>query len=167
MLTPVVLNGLLFGGVFSVFFTLVLLVIGRVNPEMMLQDYPPDVRAKHGPMSARAKRQRLLLFPFFFGGMIAISAWSVVALKQTLGLVTFGDVFLSALVMMLTFNVYDLLVLDWLMMIKLQPKFAILPGTEGLAGYNDFGFHLHGFKIGLVWSVGLALVLAGIAAFFA
>lgn len=37
---------------------------------------------------------------------------------------------------------FDLLVMDWLFFVTLQPKRIILPGTEGAAGYKDYGFHL-------------------------
>ena len=164
MLTPVMQNGLVFGGWMCVMFTTFLAVVGFVNPEIMLGDYPPDVRAKYGPQSERAKRQGAVIMPLFFVALIALFTASVLSLKQAVGTLTFADVFLSALVTMLTFNVYDLLVLDWLMFVKWQPKFAVLPGTEGMAGYSDLMFHFRGFLIGLVWSVGLALVVAGVTA---
>ena len=167
MLTPVVQNGLVFGGWLCVLFTVVLAVVGLVNPEMMLGDYPPDVRAKYGPQSERAKRQGRVLLPVFVVALVSLFTASVLSLKQAVGDLTFGDVFLSALITMLTFNVYDLLVLDWLMFVKWQPRFVVLPGTEGMAGYSDMRFHVRGFLIGLVWSVGLALVVAGVTALLA
>ncbi len=166
MLTPVVQNGLVFGGWLCLMFTAFLAVIGLVNPEIMLGDYPPDVRAKYGPKSERAKRQGAVMVPIFMLALVGLFTASVLSLKQAVGVLTFGDVFLSTLVSMLTFNVYDLLVLDWLMFVKWQPKFAVLPGTEGMAGYSDMLFHVRGFFIGLVWSVGLALVVAGVTALF-
>ena len=39
-----------------------------MNPEILLNDYPPDVRKKHGPMSERSKRQRVSV-------AIVIGAW--------------------------------------------------------------------------------------------
>jgi hypothetical protein len=47
-------------------------------------------------------------------------------------------------------------------MIILKPKFAILPGTEDMAGYNDFGFHVRGFGIGTALSLAAGGITAGV-----
>lgn len=60
------------------------------------------------------------------------------------------------------FNLLDWLVLDWLICIKIRPGFMILPGTEGLAGYADYGFHFRGFLIGIVISLLISLLFAAI-----
>jgi hypothetical protein len=33
-------------------------------------------------------------------------------------------------------NLLDLLLLDWFVLMTLRPRFMILPGTEGMAGYE-------------------------------
>jgi hypothetical protein len=45
----------------------------------------------------------------------------------------------------------------------LRPRFMILPGTEGLAGYRDYRFHFQKFINGMGLTVVLGLVIAGIA----
>jgi tetrahydromethanopterin S-methyltransferase subunit B len=40
----------------------------------------------------------------------------------------------------------------------------ILPGTEGLTGYDDYGFHFRGFLIGIVISLLVSLLLAAVVA---
>ncbi len=49
--------GLLWGTVFGVVFTIAMLIIGHVNAEMILNDYPPDIREKFGPMSEKTRTQ--------------------------------------------------------------------------------------------------------------
>lgn len=71
-------------------------------------------------------------------------------------------VFLSTFISLLVFNLFDLLVLDWLIFNTLQPKMIILPGTEGMAGYKDYAFHFHGFVIGLAFCLVGGLISAGI-----
>jgi hypothetical protein len=61
-----------------------------------------------------------------------------------------------------TFNLIDLLVLDWLVFNTLQPKFVILPGTDGMAGYKDYLFHLRGFLIGTMICVIAAVLTTGL-----
>jgi hypothetical protein len=53
-------------------------------------------------------------------------------------------------------------ILDWLIFCTLTPKFAILPGTEGLAGYKNYAMHFKGFLIGTALSVIVSLLIAGI-----
>ena len=62
----------------------------------------------------------------------------------------------------MTFNVFDLVVLDYLVFIKVRPSFVVLPGTEGMEAYDDLSFHLAAFRKGL----GLGAVPSLIVAFF-
>ena len=55
-----------------------------------------------------------------------------------------------------TFNVLDCFVFDWCL-VYCQPRFVVLPGTEGMAGYRNYWFHFQGFL------VGVPIVLAGSA----
>jgi len=57
------------------------------------------------------------------------------------------------------FNVVDLLLLDW-PLVAVVPRFMVLAGTEGSAGYKDYGFHFRGFLVGVV----LILVASGLMA---
>jgi hypothetical protein len=46
------------------------------------------------------------------------------------------------------FNVVDWLILDWFMFCTLTPRLVVIPGSEGLAAYKDYGFHFRGFLHG-------------------
>jgi hypothetical protein len=70
--------------------------------------------------------------------------------------VTFAAAFAHFAIMFGTFNLLDWLVLDR-GLVHWQPRFAVLPGTEGMAGYGDYWFHFRGFLIGI------PIVLAGSA----
>lgn len=54
----------------------------------------------------------------------------------------------------------DLVVLDWLIFVRSRPRFIVLPGTEGMAGYKDYFFHLKGFLVGVVLSAAVSLATA-------
>jgi hypothetical protein len=75
--------------------------------------------------------------------------------------------FLTALVhlfvMFSLFNLVDLLILDW-PLVAMRPSFIVLPGTEGLAGYRDYGFHFRGFLIGTVLVLVTSVLIAGVIA---
>jgi hypothetical protein len=116
------------------------LVLGslRYNPEMWLQDYPPDVKAKFGPMSERARReQRIFLVPFFVT-FFSIPLRSAQRLKaKNGGALSFKAAFVHCFLLYELFVLFDTFVID-LGLVKLQPKWMVLPGTEGMAGYKDF-----------------------------
>lgn len=135
------------------------------NPEIWLNDYPPDVREKFGAPSERTVRQRRVFSVVFFGALLALLALSVGRLPQVTGRpLNFVDVFLNLFTIFMVSNLVDLLVFDWLIAVTLRPKFMILPGTEGMAGYRDYAFHFWAFLRGTAGGlVGMAL-LAGIIA---
>jgi len=58
------------------------------------------------------------------------------------------------------FNIFDLIILDWLFFCTVQPRSMVLPGTEGMAGYRDYRFHFIGFLKGLGFSAVGGLLIA-------
>lgn len=159
---PLVTHALGFGLVLSAILFGLLLGVLRFNPEIMLNDYPPDVRAKWGPMTERTKRQRVLVAGLLFLVGLGIVAWSL----QTLpGLawrdLTFAAAFAHFAIMFGTFNVLDWLVLDCAL-VYWQPRFVVLPGTDGMAGYRDYWFHFRGFLIGIPIVLGVSALMAAI-----
>ena len=62
----------------------------------------------------------------------------------------------------MTWNVVDLLIVDWLIVCTIRPKVIVPPGTENCAGWKDYGFHFKGFLHGSVYMSLFALVFAGI-----
>jgi hypothetical protein len=164
-LWPIVNHAFAYGVILStVLFTLVL-GLTRINPEIMLKDYPPDIQAKHGPMSERSKRQRLpvaVVFVAVLLGIVTLSFQGVTTNPE--GDILFIAAFIHLFVMFSVFNLLDWLVLDWLIVVTIRPSFIILPGTEGLAGYADYGFHFRGFLIGMVITLLASLLVAGVVA---
>ncbi|MCB9422871.1 MAG: nitroreductase [Ardenticatenaceae bacterium] len=135
------------------------------NAEMWLNDYPPDIKEKFGPMSDKAKKQGLIVaIPFFFimvGGII----WSNLRLRKANG----GHLgrkaaFLNAFALIFSGWFYDLTILDWLIFVKVTPSFVVLPGTEGMAGYDDYGFHLREHMRALPFLALGALIIAFLTA---
>lgn len=149
-----------FGVVLSAIVFPLLLVAMWPNPEIMLNDYPPDVKAKWGPMSERTKRQRAPVALGLLVVGVAIVAWSLQTLPAAITRdLTFTSAFAYFAVMFMTANVLDCFVVDWAL-VYVQPKFFILPGTEGMSGYRDYWFHVLGFFIG----VPIVLAISAIAA---
>ena len=156
-------HGIFYGLILSVLFTLVLLGAVKVNPEIMLNDYPPDVKKFYGAeRNPKTRGERRIFSLLFLAALFGVLCYSMVNLGQSAAL-NFQTLFVLVFVEVFTFNLWDLLVIDWLIFNTLQPKFIFLPGTESLAGYKDYYFHFKGFLIGIIFSLVSALVLAGIA----
>jgi len=156
-------HSLLYGAILSALLSALFLAAARLNPEIMLRGYPPDIKAKYGPPGEKTMQFRkpmaFLLFVILFGTLIL----SIVRLSAVSGEpLTFTAVFLSTFIVLLTFNLVDLVIIDWLVFVTLQPKFIILPGTEGMAGYKDYGFHFKAFLRGTMLCLVASLVMAGI-----
>jgi hypothetical protein len=94
----------------------------------------------------------LLVFPFF-------------AVAQ-LGETSFWALFLHAFGVVWAFNVWDWLVLDWLLFCTITPKWFVIPGSEGHPAYKDYAFHFRGFLIGTGFSLALGLIVAASIYFF-
>ena len=163
-MTELISNAFLYGLLLSLVLGIVMLLSFFIAPDMWVGDYPPDIKEKYGEMSPRAKRFRPLIALLFFGSVIVIVMLSLRALQLMAQRdVSFWDYFLSAFVTLMVFNLFDLLIADWLVFVKIRPKAIVLPGTEGMAGYDDFGFHFRGFLVGIAFSAVAALVFALIA----
>ena len=157
LMWPIVTHAVEFGLILSAVLFGLLVVVLRVNPEIMLNDYPPDIRAKWGPMSERTKRQRVPVAVAFLAAILGIVAWSVESLPAVVARdVTFAAAFAHFAIMFGTFNLLDWVVLDCGLVLW-QPRFGVLPGTEGMAGYGSYWFAFRGVLIGI------PIVLAGSA----
>lgn len=136
------------------------------NAEIWLQDYPPAIQEKYGrPKSPQAKRESILFgIPFFlvlFGGIIRSNQ----ALKKgNGGHLPFMVAFKNAFGLLLFFWVYDVVIVDWLIMMTFKPDFVVLPGTEGMPEYEDYMFHVRTALPVLPALVVMALVLALVTA---
>lgn len=157
--------GITYGLLLSAVLTVLILGSLCINPEMWAHDAPPDIKARIGPISERAKRQRTLFAFPFFGALLAILVAALIQLRTLAG----GDlVFLPTLLMLYTmlmvFNLVDLLVIDWLIIETIRPKAFELPRLGDLAQVRHYGFHLRGFLIGSVGLLVMSLLIAVVAA---
>jgi len=160
--SPLLLHALAWGLALSAYMTAVIFVLARIDLTMWLNDYPPDVRERFGPMSAESRRRGYLL------GLPAMAAGLAIAVIGTLRAgggeepLGFGASFLHMFVVMTVFNLVDLIVLDWLVFVRIRPRFLVLPGTEDCVGYDDDAFHFVAFLKGTVLITVLSALVAAI-----
>ena len=159
----VFLNGaLVCGVVLSVVLMAIMLISAVIAPDMWVGDYPPAIKEKFGPMSGRASRLRPYVAAAFFLAVLAVPLIGLVSLQSTLGPITFLAALAFSSLVLLVFNVFDLLVLDWLLFCTIQPRPMVLAGTEGMAAYRDYRFHFVGFLKGLGFCAIGGIVIASI-----
>lgn len=153
---------LLHGAIQSFLLSIVLLLIGLKNPRMMLQDYPKSIRDAVPPKTKEEKR--LMIFygvPF----ILIFIAYPIYAAWDMSSTASFSETFLFIWGVMLFSNLYDLLILDWLVVCTITPRWVMIPGTEGNRGYKDYLFHFIGFLKGIVITLTMALVSAAVLKF--
>jgi hypothetical protein len=73
---------------------------------------------------------------------------------------TFVHLFFHAFGVVFFFNLFDWLLLDWLVFCTLTPRRVVIPGTEGMAGYKDYGHHFRAFLVGTLLALGAGLTMA-------
>jgi hypothetical protein len=145
------------GALLSVVASTYLLVLLRFNPRIFLGHYPKEIREIVPPKSEKERRTSI-----FLGLLIAAPFGSALLWRTaTLGSHSFWDLFAYAFGVLFLFNLVDLLILDWLIVCWVKPRWVILPGTEHIAIPNPY---LHHFKEFLLGTVGLVTVGLAIAA---
>jgi hypothetical protein len=134
-----IVDGLLLGAGFT------LVAVGSLwlDARIWIEDYPPDIQAAAGaaaeaplPLQLAAA---LVLFSLLLGGII-YSNW--LASREHGWALGFKSVFVHTLALSWVVNLVDVVVVDWLVFVTIQPEFVVLQGTRGLAGYSDYWFHL-------------------------
>ncbi|WP_220198018.1 hypothetical protein [Ktedonospora formicarum] len=149
MLFPI----LLYGIPASLLLSAIIVGMGLVNPRLMLRSYPKDVRAAVPPQTDQEKRQTLYWSIPFWLCLLSFPVAAALSTKGAQGNAV--EIFLSAAGTIFLFNLVDWLILDWLIVCTITPRFMVLSGTEGMAGYKNYGMHFRGFLIG----TGLAAVI--------
>ncbi|MEX2161315.1 MAG: hypothetical protein WD751_05305 [Anaerolineales bacterium] len=154
---------LLDGGLMTAAFMTLVVLVAVYKPRLFLnkEDLPADIMAAVPPKTEAEKRQAVLLgiplFTILIGGML-YSTYTFY-LQSGSG---FFALFLHALIIILTIAISDLVLLDWLVLNTITPKWVVFPGTEGFAGYKDYGFHLRAHLKALPAQVLGAAITAGL-----
>ena len=135
----------------------------RANPRIWLNDFPPAIRQAVPPQTEAEKRQSLIWgLPFLamlLGGPLVSNA---ILDHQRGGSASLVTLTINGFGVALFFNVVDLLIVDWLVLCRFTPRFLVIPGTEGMAGYKDYGHHFRGFVIGVGVSALLGVLTAAV-----
>lgn len=112
-------------------------------------------------MSPADKRQRLAVAIPLLVLMLGLPLYSSLRLRwRNGGSLAFASAFVNAYGVFALANLFDLVAIDYLLIVRLRPDFVLLPGTAGMAEYGDVGFHLRGFVKGLGFGLLYSIVAA-------
>jgi hypothetical protein len=144
-----------------------LLVMVSTSPRVWgYSDYSDEIKAKV-PAQTREERRlaTIIAIPwmlFAFG----YPFYSTYLLKSDLGgEIPFWIAFLNVLALVTAATLGDLVILDWLIINKITPRFVIMPGTER-ADYQDFTHHYRAHARAAVFLVLICFVYASAVWFF-
>ncbi len=125
-------------------------------------DYSKAIKDK---VPLQTNREKLLAtivgLPWFLFAL-GFPIFSTYVLKSKLGNeIPFWMAFLNLFLLVLLATLGDLLILDWLVVSKITPKFVIIPGTVE-EDYKDFSQHFKRHAKAAVVQILICLFIAGI-----
>ena len=162
-----IIKTLLDGLILSVIASIFLVIILRINPRLFLQDYPEEIQSQVPPKTDSEKRQSIIAGIPFLALLFAVPFISTLTLQRQFGgYLPFLQLFLNAFGVGFIFNLVDLILLDWIMFCTFTPKFLVIPGTEGMEAYKDYGYHFRASLIGTVISVVAGFGITGLVILF-
>jgi hypothetical protein len=158
--THLITHGLLFALVVDGYLLLVMIL---TSPRIWgYNDYPEVIKNKVPPQTKSEKRLATLIGVPWFIFVVGFPVFSTYALKSQLGNeIPFLIAFLNVFVLLLLATLGDLVILDWLIVSKITPKFVIIPGSEA-ADYKDFSHHYKAHAKATLGLILVCVILAGI-----
>jgi hypothetical protein len=156
----IVTQGLFYGVIVTGYLFLTMIAL---SPRVWgYQDYPEAVKSK---VPAQTKKERTIAWIIglpWFVFVAGFPVFSTLALKSRLGgEISFLTALLNVLFMFLLATLGDLVLLDWLLISKITPRFVIIPGSDR-EDYKDFSHHFKGHAKAAIPTVMIGLLIAGV-----
>jgi len=164
VLTHALTHGLLFALVVNGYLLVMMLT---TSPRVWgYADYSEAIKAKVPPQTREERRLALIVGLPWMVFTLGFPIFSSYVLKSRLGgELPFWTAFLNVFILVLLATVGDLVILDWLIVSTITPKFVIIPGTDK-ADYADFSHHYRGHARAVVPLLLVCAVIAGVVWYF-
>ena len=155
-------DGGLLALVFCVYFPLLL----RYNPRFARRDLPKDIREAVPPLTKKEKREAVFFFtPVLILALVIPFVSTLRFSRQNPEEVSFLWLFLNAYGILLIANLAELILVDLLLLCTITPKWLVIPGTEGMAGYKDYAHQVKAHLRGAGLMALISLMIAAIVFF--
>ncbi|MBZ0288861.1 MAG: hypothetical protein K8I30_14690, partial [Anaerolineae bacterium] len=132
---------------------------------LWLQDYPAEIRAKVPPLTLAEKRQRGVVGVLVVAVFVLPVLWSLSQLEAANGgSLPYLTAFVHAFLVLNIGNLFDAVVIDFLIIAVFKPRFVVLAGAEDMTHlFRDWNKHIGDYLKGIIFCAIMALVIALIA----
>ena len=164
VLTHALTHGLLFALVVNGYLLVMMLT---TSPRVWgYADYSEAIKAKVPPQTREERRLALIVGLPWMVFTLGFPIFSSYVLKSRLGgELPFWTAFLNVFILVLLATVGDLVILDWLIVSTITPKFVIIPVTDK-ADYEDFSHHYKAHARAVVPLLVVCIIFAGVVWYF-
>lgn len=140
-------TSILHGIIICIPFSIFVLISFLWHPRLWLHSLPKDIAGMVAPKTNRERMlTRYLLLPIYLLILPGLSVASVVYLSilyQTD--YSYLEIFIHIYIIWITVHLWDLLIIDGLFLLLINPCNPPIRGSEGAKGWKDFGFHFREF----------------------
>ena len=144
--------------IWSIIWVIMVSISVRIFPFTIEHDYPKDVREIANIQKPSKKHKKL--------GIIIFGLLIVFAILEYRGQeLSFRKIFIHLWIICMTWNIVDLVIIDWLFICLLSFKYFVLPKTENYNGNKNYKFHFIGFLKGCVMMSIVALIFTTVSFF--
>lgn len=149
------------GGVLmSTLLTILILVSLARNPRALIVNGPEVMRETLAPLTEKEmqvlNRGRVLIVGMIMLLPLAIGIWYESIYHQ----LSYGEAFLFLWIIWIIYNVVDLVIIDWFVLLWWQPSWSMIPNARPYSEYTDYAYHFRGFLKGSVMLTVFALIYA-------
>jgi hypothetical protein len=151
------------GVTLSAALTIVILGSLAYNPRLWIGDAPEPVRKLTPALGPAERRDRWVVAGVFLLTIVAATAWSAARLISREGTPSFATILIHFLGVFFIFNLVDLVVIDWLVLLVIRPRFLFrlsVPGLSYEETVGGYGYHFVAFLKGFGFITVMALVAA-------
>lgn len=137
--------------IWSVLWMVMISIAIRKYPFTLEHDYPEDVR-KVANIKQPSKSEKIKGMVFSVVSILLLFGLLIVfaILHGKSDALNFQNSFFHIWIVSMSWNVIDLIIVDWILICKFSCKLFMLPGTETYAGNKHYLFHFKGFLKGLI-----------------
>jgi hypothetical protein len=152
------IHGFIYGAVTTGY---LLFIMVTISPRIWgYADYPRAVKDKVPPQTRKEKILGAIICLPWTLYVFGFPVYSTIVLKAEMGgTLTFSRAFLNLIFLIACTTFGDLVVLDWLIISKITPRFVLIPGSAK-EDYKDFSHHYRGHAKAAALMIVLALILA-------
>lgn len=148
------------GSVLSILIGALVVISFRWKPRIWLRDLPEDIQELADPMTEAEQRWMGIIGLLFIGLLFSGLVVSTLRFGLEHGFLIAS---LHAYLIFQVFNLFDFVVIDWGLMMSINPTRPPIAGTENAPGYRDFGFHALQSLKGVAIGVPFAAAATGVA----